>query len=34
VLSDVIFSHCDFLFWKHKCILYAWLEIFGKGSLG
>jgi len=29
-----MFSHGDFLLCKHNCVSYAWLEIFGKGSLG
>jgi len=29
----LVFSHCDFLLCKQNCISYAWLEIFGKGTL-
>jgi len=31
--GTLFYSHCDFLFCKHNCISYVWLEIFGRGSL-
>jgi len=30
----LFYSHCDCLLCKHNCISYAWLGIFGRGSLG